>query len=202
MAKKTEEVKVVETKVAKVDRKALAESIEKAFAGSKVTDVIADTNLDTPTGMSYEEYRFIHFYKPGTRKDLFQLYINGKTGMFYVRNAVAECLAEDVEKTPALKKQKNGEMKINLYIVKTPIETVPEVANKILDACAKSDAALEQKKAEKEAAKKAAKEQKAKEKEAKAQAKKDAEQKVEPKKATPKKATQATNKTEKKAANK
>ena len=188
MANKKEEVKVVETKVAKVDRKALAESIEKAFAGSKVTNVIADTNLENPTGMSYEEYRFIHFYKPGTQKDLFQLYINGRTGMFYVRNAVAECLGEDVEKTPSLKKQKNGEMRINLYIVKTPIEKVPEVANKILEACAKSDAALEKMKAEKEAAKKLAKEQKAKEKtEAKTEAKK---------------ATKATTKTVKKAANK
>lgn len=153
-----EEVKVVETKVAKVDRKTLAENIEAAFKKNKSVDVIADTNLENPTGMSYEEYRFIHFYKPGTQKDLFQLYITGNAGTFYVRKTVAEFLGEDVEKTPALKKQKNGEVKVNLYLIKTPIDNVPTVAEKILVACAESEKAIEQKKAEKKTAKKLEKE--------------------------------------------
>ena len=60
------EVAVVETKAAKVDKKVLAESIETAFKKNEVVDVIADTNLETPTALSYEDYRFIHFYRKGT----------------------------------------------------------------------------------------------------------------------------------------
>ena len=149
-----EEVKVVETKVAKVDRKALAEKIEAAFKKNNSVDVIADTNLENPKGMSYEEYRFIHFYKPGTQKDLFQLYITGNAGTFYVKTKVAEYLDEDIEKTPALKKQKNGEVRVNLYLIKTPIDNVPSMAEKILVACAESEKAIEQKKAEKKTTKK------------------------------------------------
>ena len=190
MAKK--EVQVVETKAAKVDRKVLAESIEKAFKDNKVVDVIADTNLENPTGLSYEDYRFIHFYRKGTTKDLFQLYITGKTGEFYVRKQAAEFLGEDVEKRNATKKIK-GEVKVIHVIVKAPIDTVPAVADKILVACAENDKALEQKKAEKAEAKKKAKEEKKAEKKAKVEEK--------PKKA-PANKTEATKKTEKKAANK
>jgi len=194
-----EKVKVVETKVAKVDRKTLAERIEAAFKKNSSVDVIADTNLENPTGMSYEEYRFIHFYKPGTQKDLFQLYITGNSGTFYVRTKVAEFLGKDVEKVPSMKKQKNGEVKVNLYLIKAPIDDVPAVAEKILDACAKNDEAVAKIRAEKEAAKEAKKAEKQAtnekvEKETK-------EVKPEPKKKAPAK-TQAKEKTEKKAANK
>lgn len=192
-----EKVKVVETKVARVDRKTLAERIEAAFKKNSSVDVIADTNLENPTGMSYEEYRFIHFYKPGTQKDLFQLYITGNSGTFYVRTKVAEFLGKDVEKVPSMKKQKNGEVKVNLYLIKTPIDDVPAVAEKILEACTKSDEAVEKIKAEKEAAKEAKKAEKQATKE-KAEKK---ETKPEPKKKAPAK-TEAKEKTQKKVANK
>ena len=181
MAKK--EVQVVETKAAKVDKKVLAESIEKAFKDNKVVDVIADTNLENPTGLSYEDYRFIHFYRKGTQKDLFQLYITGKTGEFFVRKQAAEFLGEDVEKKPATKKIK-GEVKVIHVIVKAPIDTVPAVAEKIMAACVENDKALEKARAEKAEAKK------------KAKTEKKAKVEEQPKK------TEATKKTTKKAANK
>lgn len=181
---KEKEVQVVETKAAKVDRKVLAESIETAFKENKVVDVIADTNLETPTALSYEDYKFIHFYRKGTTKDLFQLYITGKTGEFFVRKQAAEFLGDDVEKKPAMKKIK-GEQKVIHVIVKCPIDTVLEVAEKILAACAENDKLVAKAKEEKEAEKKAAKAKKA-----------------EAKKKEPKKETKAKEKTEKKAANK
>lgn len=186
---KTKEVQVVETKAAKVDKKVLAESIEKAFKDNKVVDVIADTNLENPTALSYEEYRFIHFYRKGTQKDLFQLYITGKTGEFFVRKQAAEFLGEEVEKKPATKKIK-GEVKVIHIIVKAPIETVPEVAEKILTACVENDKAVEKARVEKAEAKK------------KEKAEKKAEAKEKPKKATKAKKTEAKEEAEKKAANK
>ena len=186
-----EKVKVVETKVARVDRKVLAEKIEAAFKKNSSVDVIADTNLENPTGVSYEDYRFIHFYKPGTQKDLFQLYITGNSGTFYVRTKVAEFLGKDVEKVPSMKKQKNGEVKVNLYLIKTPIDDVPKTAEKILEACAKSDEAVAKIKADKEA-------KKAEKKASKGEAE---ETKTQPKKKAPAK-TQAKEQKEKKAANK
>ena len=144
-----------------------------------MVDVIADTNLETPTALSYEEYRFIHFYRKGTTKDLFQLYITGKTGEFFVRKQAAEFLGDDVEKKPAMKKIK-GEQKVIHVIVKCPIDTVPAVAEKILVACAENDKLVAQQKEAKEAEKKAAKKEKAE----------------------AKKETKAKEKTEKKAANK
>ena len=183
-------VVVAEVKeVVKVSKKEVAESIEKAFKNNKMMDVIADTNLENPTGLSYEDYRFIHFYKKGTTKDLFQLYLTGKTGTFYIRTKVAEHLGEDVEKTPAMKKQKDGSMKVNLFLVKAPIETIPAVAERILDACIENEKLVEQSKAEKEAKKseKAETEKKA------------TKEKVAEKKAP---ATKAKEKTQKKVANK
>ena len=193
----TEEVKVVETKVARIDRKTLAENIEAAFKKNSLVDVIADTNLENPTGISYEEYRFIHFYKPGTQKDLFQLYITGTSGTFYVRTKVAEFIDPAIEKVPSMKKQKNGEVKVNLYLIKVLIDDVPKVAEKILEACTKSDEAIAKAKTDKEAEKQAKKEEKQ-------AAKKEVTEKAieeKPKKKAPKK-TEAKEKTEKKAANK
>lgn len=187
------EVAVVETKAAKVDKKVLAESIETAFKKNEVVDVIADTNLETPTALSYEDYRFIHFYRKGTTKDLFQLYITGKSGEFFVRKQAAELLGEDVNQTPAYKKIK-GERKIIHIIVKCPIETVPEVAEKIITACTENDKLVEQKKAEKQAAKKEAK---------KVTKEKETKPKKEPaKKETAETKTTAKEKKAKKAANK
>jgi len=196
---KKQETVVAVVKETKVDRKTIAENIEQAFKDNKMMDVVADTNLENPTGLSYEDYKFIHFYKKGTTKDLFQLYITGKTGTFYVRTVVAEHLGKDVEKTPAMKKQKDGSMKVNLFLVKAPIDTVPTVAEKILDACIENEKMVEQIKAQKDAEKAAQKEAKKAEKEAKKQATEKKETKSQPKKKAEK--TAAKEKTQKKVAN-
>ena len=109
----------------KADLKAIAESIEKAFKADKSVDVIADSNRQYPKSVTYTDYSFIHFYNPGTEKDMFQLYITGKSGKFIIKGTAADYLDKSVEYTPS-----------NRYIlVKCPIDLVPEVAKKIIVAC-------------------------------------------------------------------
>lgn len=109
----------------KADLKAIAESIEKAFKADKSVDVIADSNRQYPKSVTYTDYSFIHFYNPGTEKDMFQLYITGKSGKFIIKGTAADYLDKSVEYIPS-----------NRYIlVKCPIDLVPEVAKKIIAAC-------------------------------------------------------------------
>lgn len=127
VAPKTE--KKVEKKKAepkpKTDYKVVAESIEKAFKADKSVDVIADSNREHPKSVTYTDYSFIHFYIPGTEKDMFQLYITGKSGKFIIKGTAADYLDKSVEYTPS-----------NRYIlVKCPIDLIPEVAKKVIAAC-------------------------------------------------------------------
>jgi len=134
-APKTEK-KVAEKKAEpkpKTDYKAIAENIEKAFKADKSVDVIADTNREYPKSVTYTDYSFIHFYNPGTEKDMFQLYITGKSGKFLIRKSAAEFLDKSIEQKPAEKTVK-GEKKIIHIEVKCPVEAVPEVAKKIIAA--------------------------------------------------------------------
>lgn len=117
----------------KTDYKAIAENIEKAFKADKSVDVIADTNREYPKSVTYTDYSFIHFYNPGTEKDMFQLYITGKSGKFLIRKSAAEFLDKSIEQKPAEKTVK-GEKKIIHIEVKCPVEAVPEVAKKIIAA--------------------------------------------------------------------
>lgn len=102
------ENKTVETKKvtkATVDFKALCESTEDAFGKIDTVDVIADTNL--PKGPKYTtvaEWRMVHFYKPGTDKDMFQLIMNSKGATFIVRNKAIEYLDKTLTKNPVEKK--------------------------------------------------------------------------------------------------
>ena len=186
MSKK--EVTVVETKAAKVDMKTLAQSIEVAFKKHELVDVIADTNLENPTALSYDDYRFIHFYRKGTTKDMFQLYLTSKSGKFIIRNRVAELLGKDVDKKPITKKdnKKNTQRVIHVEVT-TPIDTVNAVAEKIIAACVESTKmVIENKKTTKKAEKKSG------------------EEKTQPSKVTSEKKakTQATEKKAKKVVNK
>lgn len=126
--KKVAEKKPAEKKAEpkpKADYKAIAESIEKAFKADKSVDVIADTNREYPKSVTYTDYSFIHFYNPGTEKDMFQLYITGKSGKFIIKGTAADYLDKSVEYTPS-----------NRYIlVKCPIDLIPEVAKKVIAAC-------------------------------------------------------------------
>ena len=109
----------------KADYRAIAESIEKAFKADKNVDVIADSNREYPKSVTYTDYSFIHFYNPGTEKDMFQLYITGKSGKFIIKGTAADYLDKSVEYTPS-----------NRYIlVKCPIDLIPEVAKKVIAAC-------------------------------------------------------------------
>lgn len=127
--------KAVETKnqTPKFDMRAAAEKIEAAFKTSKDVDVIADSNRETPSAITYDDYRFIHFYNPGTEKDMFQLYISSKSGKFIIRTTAAEYLDKSVEQKAAEKKVK-GEKKIIHVVVTCPIDLVPDVAKKIITA--------------------------------------------------------------------
>ena len=149
VAPKTEapktETKAVEKKVAvKTDYKAVAENIEKAFKADKRVDVIADSNREYPKSVTYTDYSFIHFYNPGTEKDMFQLYITGKNGKFIIKGTAADYLDKTVEFTPS-----------NRYIlVKCPIDLIPEVADKVIAACQSVPAKEKPAKAEKKSAEK------------------------------------------------
>ena len=134
-----------EKKVAvKTDYKAVAENIEKAFKADKRVDVIADSNREYPKSVTYTDYSFIHFYNPGTEKDMFQLYITGKSGKFIIKGTAADYLDKTVEYTPS-----------NRYIlVKCPIDLIPEVADKVIVACQSVPAKEKPAKAEKKSAEK------------------------------------------------
>lgn len=134
-----------EKKVAvKTDYKAVAENIEKAFKADKRVDVIADSNREYPKSVTYTDYSFIHFYNPGTEKDMFQLYITGKSGKFIIKGTAADYLDKSVEYTPS-----------NRYIlVKCPIDLIPEVADKVIAACQSIPAKEKPAKTEKKSTKK------------------------------------------------
>lgn len=138
----TKEVEVKETKV-KFDSKAFAESLEKAFKSDKRVDVIADTNLEFPKSVTYSDYSYIHFYKKGTTKDMFGVYVNGKTTRFALALSVEEFISasEDMTITDVLKKKKGSEEKSKVAITVTcPTEHTEAVAKTIIDAYMARDA--------------------------------------------------------------
>lgn len=130
------ETKAVETKKVAVDYKALAEGIEKAFAKSKDVDVVADTKQDDPKALSESDYRYIHFYKAGTEKNLFGCYLIGKQKVRFALNlAVEEFLDKDLEVKPVIKAKKKGEEKRKIAVdVICDIQDAAEVAKKIITA--------------------------------------------------------------------
>ena len=129
--KKTEK-KVEKKQVEKFNFKATAESIESAFKADKSVDVIADSNRDYPKSVTYTDYSFIHFYNPGTEKDMFQLYINSKSAKFIVRNKVVEYL-KGVNTSPVEKTVK-GKKQIIHTIVSCPLADTTDIAKKIIAA--------------------------------------------------------------------
>ena len=130
------EKKTEKQKTPKVSLKDIATKVEADFKKSQTLDVIADTNLETPTAISYADYKFVHFYNKGTTKDLFQLYLGARVSTFIIRTKAAQFLGKDVEATPAEKKV-NGEKKVIHVLVKCPTENVTDVANKIVEAYGK-----------------------------------------------------------------
>lgn len=127
-------VKVVETKVAKVNYKALAEGIEKAFKTSKEVDVVADTRKENPNALSESDYRYIHFYKAGTEKNIFGCYLIGKGKVRFALNlAVEQFLDKDLTVKPVMRKKGEEKRKTAVDVI-CDIQDAPEVAKKILEA--------------------------------------------------------------------
>lgn len=155
MEKKNVENTVVEnrvaTKKATIDFKALAEGVENAFGKIDTVDVIADSNL--PKGPKYTtvaEYRLVHFYKPGTDKDMFQLITNSKGATFIVRNKAIEYIDKALTIKPIEKKiTVKGEkvQKVIHHEVSCDLQDIADIAKKIISAY-QSIPVVEKKKAE------------------------------------------------------
>lgn len=134
MEKKSVATKVAEKKEVKkvaFDYKALAESVEKAFKTDKTVDVIADTNLEKgPQNTTEPEYRYIHFYKPGTQKNMFGLYIKPKNeARFAVANKAGAYLDKSLTVNPFVKGDKTAYL-----IVTCGYEDIADTAKKIVAA--------------------------------------------------------------------
>ena len=149
--KKVAEKKVVE----KFDYKALAEKIEADFKTDKTVDVVADTNRDYPRSMTENDYRYIHFYNPGTEKNMFGLYIKKDKALFAVSTKVGAYLDKSLTVTPNVKKIK-GEEKTTFLIVSCDYAGITDTAKKIIAAYAQKPAKAEKKVVDKKVEKKPA----------------------------------------------
>ena len=157
----TKEVKTV--KAVKTDYKSVAEKLEKAFKDIKSVDVVADTNLENPKSDSYTEYTYIHFFNPGTKKDMFGCYLIGKNRTRFALSLSVEDKLEGLDVTPVEKSIKGEKKKVAVDVICANEDAVV-VAKKIISAYqsnAKKPAAekkvAEKKPAEKKPAAKATK---------------------------------------------
>lgn len=144
--------KTVEKKeVVKVNYQALAEGLEKAFKASKEVDVVADTKMADPKALSENDYRYLHFYKAGTEKNLFGCYLIGKGKVRFALNLkVEEFLDKTLNAQPVFKAKHKGEEKRKVAVdVVCDIQDAPEVAKKIITAYAQIPAKAEKKATEK-----------------------------------------------------
>lgn len=129
---KTTTKEVVKKEVKKVDYKAVAESLEKSFKTDKRVDVIADTRLEEPASI-YPEYSYVHFFKPGTKKNMFGCYMQGKNKTrFAISNKLVGFVDPGLKAFPNIKTVK-GEKKTTFYIVECANDDVVGVGQKILE---------------------------------------------------------------------
>ena len=112
--------KAVETKAAKkvekvkFDKKAFFTEFQKAFAKDQLVDVVADT--DMPESINKDEYEYIHFFKKGTTKNLFQMYVKNGDVKFVVGMALKDFLKQGKNFTMTEVEKKRGEEKKAVYI--------------------------------------------------------------------------------------
>lgn len=147
----TKEVKTVEavkTARPKTDYKSVAEKMEKAFKDIKSVDVIADTNLENPKSDSYTEYTYIHFFNPGTKKDMFGCYLIGKNRTRFALSLSVEDKLEGLDVTPVEKNIKGEKKKVAVDVICANEDAVV-VAKKIISAYQQSKKTAETPKAEK-----------------------------------------------------
>lgn len=135
MENKTAKEVVAKKEVKKFDYKAVAESMEKSFKADKRVDVIADTKLETPKSNTYSDFTYIHFFKPGTQKDMFGCYLIGKGR---TRFALSLAVAEYIKGLPVqpVEKKIKGEKKLVAIDVICANEDAVDVANTIIEAYA------------------------------------------------------------------
>ena len=140
----------------KTDYKALAESIENAFKSDKTVDVVADTKKEYPKSMTENDYRYIHFYNPGTEKNMFGLYIKSNAAKFAVATNVSQYLDKGLSISPVEKKIK-GEKKVAYVVVSCPHTDIVDTAKKIISAYQSKPEKKSESKAEKRVEKSTAK---------------------------------------------
>ena len=130
MEKKNVEAVVAE----KFDRKGFFSTVQKAFAKSKDVDVVADTEREE--SINATEYEYIHFFKKGTTKNLFQMYVKSKNVKFVVGMTLKDFLKQGEKYTidPIEKKNKDGEKKVTCVVVTCEHEDAIAVAETIISA--------------------------------------------------------------------
>lgn len=127
------EKKAVE-KQPKIDKKAVAEKLEATFKSDKTVDVVADTNREYAKSVTYQDYSYIHFYNPGTEKDMFGCYLIGKGKVrFALSMAVAEFLDASLTVKPVFKKIKDEKRQVAIDVI-CDIQDAADVAKKIISA--------------------------------------------------------------------
>ena len=130
----TPAVETAKKTVAKIDTKAVAESLEMTFKTDKSVDVIADSKLAQPKSFAQGDYRYIHFYNPGTQKDMFGCYIIGKGKVrFALSLSVAEFLDKTLTIKPVEKKVKGEKRQVAIDVI-CDIQDAADVAKKIISA--------------------------------------------------------------------
>ena len=154
------EVKKEAVKVA-YDFKALAESMENAFKADKRVDVVADSKLPRgPQNTTEAEWRYVHFYNPGTEKNMFGCYVQTKEYTKFSMPLKVESYLDKSLKVEQVIKTVNGKKKPVYLVVSCPNADVIATAKKILEGFEKYRAATpakaEKKKAEPKAEKKPA----------------------------------------------
>lgn len=129
---KNNKKEVAEKKVA-FDKKAFYQTLAKAFAKNSAVDVVADT--DREKSLDRAEYEYIHFYKKGTEKNLFQLYVKNGDCKFVVGVTLKDFLkqGENYTITP-VEKTRNGEKKAVCIRVTCTHEDAIAVAETIISA--------------------------------------------------------------------
>lgn len=132
---KTTEKKAEKVVKAVFDKKAFFTEFRKSFTKNATVDVVADTDLEN--SINKDEYEYIHFYKKGTTKNLFQMYVKGKDVKFVVGLALKDFIPEGDKYTitPVEKKRGEDKEKKPVYLrVTSSHEDAVEVANIIIEA--------------------------------------------------------------------
>lgn len=130
------ENKAVETKEVKVffDKKAFFQQMVKAFAKSKAVDLVADTDLEEKS-TDKPEYEYIHFYKKGITKNMFQCYVKKESVNFVVGIRLKDFLKQGEKYTIVpIEKTRNGEKRMVYIRVTCNHEDAIAVAETIIGA--------------------------------------------------------------------